>query len=100
VDSLLARASAADFRRLFLIRDSVPFSVEFFYRWLVARDVETGILGEIASAVTGVEVANILEVSVAQMFVSRAIQRHQRRDTPYEGINPGITEGVEEGDEL
>ncbi|KAL3815779.1 hypothetical protein ACHAXA_001673 [Cyclostephanos tholiformis] len=100
VDSLLARASAVDFRRLFLIRDSVPFSVEFFYRWLVARDVETGILGEIASAVTGVEVANILEVSVAQMFVSRAIQRHQRRDTPYEGINPGITEGVEEGDEL
>jgi hypothetical protein len=103
-NSLLPRASADDFCRLFLIRDSVPFSVEFFYRWLVAREVETSILGEIASAITGVEVANILDVSVAQMFVSRAIQRHQRRDTPCKGINPldlaPPDEGIEEGDEL
>jgi hypothetical protein len=104
-NSLLLRASADDFRCFFLVRDSVPFSVEFFYRWLMARDVETSILGEIASAITGVEVANILDVSVAQMFVSRAVQRHQRRDTPCKGINAlnlaPPDEGIlEEGDEL
>ncbi|KAL3777946.1 hypothetical protein ACHAW5_008349 [Stephanodiscus triporus] len=103
-NSLLVRARAADFRRLFLIRDSVPFSVEFFYRWLVARDVETGILEEIAAAVSGSEVAEILDVSLAQMFLSRAVQRNQRHGPPREGFDrialAPPDEGDDEGDEL
>jgi hypothetical protein len=82
----------------------VPFSVEFFYQWLVARDVETGILREIAAAVSGVEVAEILDVSVAQMFLSRAIQRQQRRSLLSEGVDAIAlalpNEGDEEDDEL
>jgi hypothetical protein len=82
----------------------VPFSVEFFYRWLVARDVETGILEEIAGAVSGGDVAEILDVSVAQMFLSRAVQRNQRHGPPREGVDQtGLAppeEGDEDGDEL
>lgn len=88
---------------MFLIRDSVPFSIEFFYRWLVAHEVETGILWEIAAAVSVVEVAEILDVSVAQMFLSRAIQRHQRRDLPSKGVDAALAspdKGDEEDDEL
>jgi hypothetical protein len=102
-NSLLVRAREADFRRLFLILDSVPFSIEFFYRWLVARDVETGILREIAAAVSVVEVAEILDVSFAQMFLSRAIQRHQRRGLPCKGVDAALAspdKGDEEDDEL
>jgi len=99
-NSLLVRAREADFCRLFLIRDSVPFSIEFFYRWLVAHDVETGILREIAAAVSVVEVAEILDVSVAQMFLSRAIQRHQRRGLPCGVALASPDKGDEEDDEL
>ena len=97
------RAREADFRELFFIRDSVPFSIEFFYQWLVARDVETGILREIAAAVSGAEVAEILDVSVAQMFLSRAIQRHQRRGLTCKGVDAAFAspdKGDEEDDEL
>ena len=69
----------------------------------MARDVETGILREIAAAVSVVEVAEILDVSVAQMFLSRAIQRHQRRGLPCKGVDAALAspdKGDEEDDEL
>ncbi len=66
--------------------------------------METGILREIAAAVSGVEVAEILDVSVAQMFLSRAIQRQQRRSLLSEGVDAIAlalpNEGDEEDDEL
>ena len=47
-----------------------------FYHWLVARNIEAYILGEVAAAVVSDDVADILDVSLAQMFLSRANQRH------------------------
>jgi hypothetical protein len=73
---LLVQARDGDFRRMFLFLDSIPFSVEYFYQWLVARNIDACILGEIAAAVVSVDVAEILDVSLAHMFLSRANQRH------------------------
>ena len=73
---LLMQARDKDFRRMFLFLDSVPFSVVYFYHWLVARNIEACILGEVAAAVVSDDVAEILDVSLAQMFVSRANQRN------------------------
>jgi hypothetical protein len=73
---LLVQARDGDFRRMFLFLDSVPFSVEYFYQWLVARNIDACILGEIAAAVVSVNVAENLDVSLVHMFLSRANQRH------------------------
>ena len=61
---------------MFLFLDSVPFSVVYFYHWLVARNIEAYILGEVATAGVSDDVAEILDVSLAKMFVSRANQRN------------------------
>ena len=73
---LLVQARDGDFRRMFLFLDSIPFSIEYFYQWLVAHNIDACILGEIAAAVESVDVAEILDVSLAHMFLSRANQRH------------------------
>jgi len=73
---LLMQARGKNFRRMFLFLDSVPFSVEYFYQWLVARNIEAHILGEVAAAVVSDDVAEVLDVSLAQMFLSRRNQMH------------------------
>ena len=42
----------------------------------MARNIEAYILGEVAAAVVSDDVAEILDVSLAQMFLSRANQVH------------------------
>jgi hypothetical protein len=61
---------------MFLFQDRVPFSVEYFYHWLVARNIDECILGEVATSVVSDNIADILDVSLAQMFLSRANQRN------------------------
>ena len=61
---------------MFLFLDSVSFSVEYFYQWLVARNIEAYILGEVTTAVVSDDVAELFDVSLAQMFLSRANQRN------------------------
>jgi hypothetical protein len=78
---------------MFLFLDSIPFSVKYFYIWLVARNIDTCILGEIAAAVVSVDVAEILYVSLAHMFLSRANQRH-------DVIIHASGGGIDEDDEL
>jgi hypothetical protein len=56
---LLVQARGKDFRLMFFFLDSVPFSVEYFYQWLVARNIEAYILGEVAAAVVSDGVAQI-----------------------------------------
>ena len=90
---LLVQARGKDFRRMFLFLDSVPFSVEYFYQWLVARNIEAYILGEVATAVVSDDVAEILDVSLVQMFLSRANQRH-------DAIILALGDEVDEDDEL
>jgi hypothetical protein len=70
------QARGKDFRLIFFFLDSVPSSVEYFYQWLVARNIDACILGEVTAAVVSDDVAEILDVSLAQMFQSRANQRH------------------------
>ena len=93
VTVLLVQARGKDFRRMFLFLDSVPFSVEYFYHWLVARNIEAYILGEVATAVVSDDVAEILDVSLVQMFLSRANQRH-------DAIILALGDEVDEDDEL
>lgn len=66
---------------MFLVQESIPFSVELFYQWMIAHDVEAGTFAEIAAAVSSQEVEQMLDVSAVQMFVSRTIQ-HQRQGSP------------------
>ena len=70
------QARGKDFHLIFFFLDSVPFSVEYFYQWLVARNIDACIPGEVTAAVVSDDIAEILDVSLAQMFLSRANQRH------------------------
>ena len=99
---LLASAKKSDFCTLFLIQDNVPFSVEYFYQWVVTHDVDAGVLEEIAAAVSSQEVEQTLDVSVVQMFMSRTIQQHRHDSSPSKSnvASLPLDENDEEGDEL
>jgi len=99
---LLISAKRTDFCSLFLIRESVPFSVEYFYQWLVTHDIEAGVLEEIADAVSSQKVEQILDVSVVQMFLSRTIQQNRRQGSPCKVkiASVPLDGNDEEGDEL
>ena len=84
---LLQQAKEQDFCNLFLIQESIPFSVEYFYQWLVTNDTKADILDEIAAAVSNQNVAQVLDVSTSQMFLSRTIQQHRRQGSPCKLIN-------------
>ena len=75
---LIVNAKKTDFCTLFLLQESIPFSAEVFYHWLVAQDVDVGVLEEISAAVS--QLPQILDVSVAQMFLSRTAQQHICQD--------------------
>lgn len=99
---LLACAQKSDFCALFLIQEKVPFSIEYFYQWTVTHDVEAGILEEVAAAVSSQEVEQILDVSIAQRFLSRTIQQNRRQGSPCK-VNVAslrLDEDDDEGDEL
>ena len=64
------------------MQERIPFSVEYFYQWLVTHDTEAIVLEEIAAAVSSQEVAQVVDVSVAQMFLSRTVQQHRRLGSP------------------
>ncbi|KAL7537769.1 hypothetical protein ACHAXR_008053 [Thalassiosira sp. AJA248-18] len=102
VNLLLGSAKKKDFCTLFLIQEKIPFSVEYFYQWMVTHDIESGILEEIAAAVSSPEVQQILDVSVVQMFLSRTIQQNRRQGSPCK-VNVAslaFDENDEDGDEL
>jgi len=82
---LLQQAKEQDFCNLFLIQESIPFSVEYFYQWLVTNDTEADVLDEIAAAVSNPNV--VLDVSISQMLLSRTIQQHRRQGSPCKLIN-------------
>ena len=72
---LLQQAKKQDFCNLFLIQESIPFSVEYFYQWLVTNDTAATVLDEISAAVSYPNVAQIIDVSSSQMFLSRTIHK-------------------------
>ena len=79
---LLVSAKKADFCTLFLFQESVPFSVEYFYEWIVNQDVKAGVFEEIASAVSSQKVEQVLDVSLVQMFMSRTIRQNRHQGSP------------------
>ena len=75
---LLASAKRIDFCNLFLFHESIAFSVDYFYQWLVRYNVDRAVMEEVAAAVKSQEIQNMLDVSIVQMFLSRSI--HQQRN--------------------
>ena len=95
--SLLDLATETDLCQLFLIgEESIPFSIVYFYQWLVAHDVKLNIYETIAAAVSSDSVSRILDVSVVQMFLSRTI-RQQHSPRKVADVDPTT---LDEGDEL
>ena len=99
---LLVSAKETDFCNLFLIQESIQFSVEYFYQWLVAHAVEAGVFDEITAAASSHKVAHILDVSVVQMFLSRTMRQHRRQGSPCKvnDASVSLVDDDEEGDEL
>ncbi len=90
--SLLEQAKKTDFCHFFLIREeSIPFSIEYFYQWLVEHDVNLSIYEEIAAAVLSDSVSRVLDVSVVQMFLSQTI-RQQDSSRKVTDVNPSSLE--------
>lgn len=98
---LVSSAKKVDFCNLFLLQDSIPFSVDYFYQWLVINDVGSNVLEEVAAAVQSREVESRLDVSVAQMFVSRTKQQCRREGSPRKesATALSINYGIEDDDD-
>ena len=95
--SLLDLANEADLCHMFLIgEDSIPFSIVYFYQWLVAHDVKLNIYETILAAVSTDGVSRILDVSAVQMFLSRTI-RQQHSPRKVADVDPT---SLDDGDEL
>ena len=94
---LLELANEADLCHMFLIgEDSIPFSIVYFYQWLVAHDVKLNIYETILAAVSTDGVSRILDVSAVQMFLSRTI-RQQHSPRKVADVDPT---SLDDGDEL
>ena len=76
--ALILIANKRDFCQMFLLRESLPFSIDFFYQWLTSCDVQSSTpLEQVVDAVTSQEVEHVIDVSDIQIFLSRAAQRNQ-----------------------
>ena len=71
----MSAAKAKDFSNAFILIDTIPFSVDFLYQWLVSNDVNTEVMEELVIAVQDEEVQQILDISSVQMFISRTKER-------------------------
>ena len=71
---LLQQSKKVDFCNMFLFQESIPFSFEHFYQWLVTHRVNANVFEAVAAALSSKDIAEILDVSVVQMFLSRTIQ--------------------------
>eukprot|EP00985_Skeletonema_marinoi_P015821 scaffold8276_cov83-Skeletonema_marinoi.AAC.1 len=62
---------------MFLLRESLPFSIDFFYQWLISCDVQSSTLEQVVDAVTSQEVEHVIDVTDIQIFLSRTAQHNQ-----------------------
>ena len=62
---------------MFLLRESYPFSIDFFYQWLTSCDVQSSTFKQVVDAVTSQEVEHAIDVSDIQIFLSRTAQHNQ-----------------------
>jgi len=76
-NALILKANRRDFCQLLLLRESLPFSIDFFYQWMVSCDVPSATLEEVVDAVTSQEVELVIDVSDIQIFLSRTAQHNQ-----------------------
>lgn len=76
-NALILVAKKRDFCQLFLLRESLPFSIDFFYQWMISCDVPSATLEEVVDAVTSQEVEHVIDVSDIQIFLSRTAQHNQ-----------------------
>ena len=66
-----------DFCQLFLLRENFPFSIDFFYQWLLSHQVHSSTLEEVVAAVSSKEVELVVDVSDIQILLSRTAQHNQ-----------------------
>eukprot|EP00985_Skeletonema_marinoi_P015830 scaffold8277_cov153-Skeletonema_marinoi.AAC.6 len=75
--SFILIANKRDFCQMFLLRESLPFSIDFLYQWLISCDVQSSTLEQVVDAVTSQEVEHVIDVSDIQIFLSRTAQHNQ-----------------------
>ena len=97
-NTLLMASRKEDFDHLFGPTGSA-FPELFMYNWIVKFDVGSAVLQEIAASVGDKQSEHVIDVSVAQMFLSRAEQSRQRSDSTDRHL-PSFDGADEEEDEL
>jgi len=97
-NTLLMASRKEDFTHLFGPNDSA-FPALFMYNWIVKFDVSSAVLQEIAASVGDKQSDHVIDVSVAQMFLSRAEQSRLRSGSVDRHL-PSFDEADEEEDEL
>ena len=97
-NTLLIASRKEDFSRLFGPNDS-SFPALFMYNWIVKFDVGPAVLQEIAASVGEKQSELVIDVSVAQMFLSRAEQSRLQSGSTDSHLPP-FDEANEEEDEL
>ncbi len=75
--ALIMVAIKRDLCKMFLLRESLPFSIDFFYQWLISNDVPTSTLEQVVDAVISPKVEQVIDVSDIQIFLSRTAQHTQ-----------------------
>ena len=77
-NALILIAKKSDFCQLFLLRESLPFSIDFFYQWLISHNIQSSTIEEVVDAVTSQEMELVIDVPDIQIFLSRTAQYNQQ----------------------
>mmetsp|Transcript_24383 Transcript_24383/g.49923 ORF Transcript_24383/g.49923 Transcript_24383/m.49923 type:complete len:101 (+) Transcript_24383:96-398(+) len=100
---MLSAANSEDFCIMFLNQDDIPFDIEQMYQWLVSNDMDVYIFDKISLALEHKRVRSVLDVSVAQMFLTRTRHEHKSPCKSAESLPRKYSNGDEsddDGDEL
>lgn len=100
---MLSAANSEDFCIMFLNQDDIPFDMEQMYQWLVNNNMDVHIFEKISLALENQRVRSVLDVSVAQMFLTRTRHEHKSPCKSAESLLGKCSYGDEsddDGDEL
>lgn len=102
MNNLLMGANANNFCDAFILRETIPFSVDFFYQWLVSCDLEIipRVMKEVSIAVQIEGMQKFIDVSSVQMFLSRTAQQAKEKTSDQKCVVSTAKDIEEDDDEI
>lgn len=102
MSTLLLGANAKNFCDVFILSETIRFSVGFFYQWLVSCNLEgiPQVMKKISIAVQIEGMQKFVDVSSIQMFMSLTAQLTKERSSPQKCVVSAANNVDDDDDEI